>query len=112
MIVGSVVPDGSVVVCGKVRVTEPVNGVLGTGDIASGVTGTGGPIFEAGAVGSAAAGKPGVCACTTAAPASSAIAAVKNLIDVMSISSFKAHRAYRHARGQAPPACRVRQVVS
>lgn len=62
--VGSVVPEGSVVVRGKVIVVESRRGVVGTGELTSGARGTDGPTCEAGAVGSAAAGRPGVCART------------------------------------------------
>ena len=80
MIGGSVVPDGSVTVCGSVSVVDPRIGVVGTGEAgsdSSGSTGTGGPIFEAGAVDSAAAGKPGVCACTAENPQAISAAANK-----------------------------------
>ena len=62
------VPEGSVGVFGSVMVVD-LEGVV----VSGGVTATGGPMREAGAVGSAAAGRPGVCAIQAPAAPSAAI---------------------------------------
>ena len=67
------VPEGSVGVLGSVMVVD-LDGVVLEGVVVSGgVTATGGPMREAGAVGSAAAGRPGVCAIQAPAAPSAAI---------------------------------------
>ncbi len=62
---------------GSVMVVD-MRGVVGNGVAESfGATGTGGPIFEAGAVGSAAAGSPGVWADANDAAQITSIAATR-----------------------------------
>jgi hypothetical protein len=81
---GTVVPVGSVGVRGKVRVPD-VFGVVRKGVFdRAGSPGTGGPMREAGAVGSAAAGRPGVWA--KQAPASMSDPAVMGLESIFMMS--------------------------
>lgn len=61
------VREGSVGVFGRVMVADPSGVVLEGVAVKGGLVVTGGPMREAGAVGSAAAGKPGVCAMQTPA---------------------------------------------
>ena len=137
MMGGSVVPDGSVTVCGSVSVVDPRIGVVGTGEAgsdSSGSTGTGGPIFAAGAVDSAAAGKPGVCACTAENPQPSAQRPTSGGRTTVKLSSanlcvscatlhqadhtanasenLKVHLAHHPAKGLASPACPAKRGVS